>query len=218
MQRNGLKIVKEDADSITLDVTDLPQPYANALRRVIMREVPVMAVEEVLIIENSSVMTNEVLSHRISFIPFITDLDNYNVAEECACKSRLGCEKCVVRFVLRAEAITEPVTVYSRDIKPEKHGSIVVPFSGDIPVVALAPGQKVELELYVRLGRGKRHSKWQSGIATLYEEDNKRFLYVESFGFLPPRRMILEAAKTVKTRLLQIDSSLKELMKYEASN
>ncbi|MCX8201374.1 MAG: DNA-directed RNA polymerase subunit D [Candidatus Caldarchaeum sp.] len=213
-----MKIISEDAESITLDVTDIPQPLANALRRVIIKEVPTMAVEEVLIIENSSVMTNEVLAHRISLIPFITDLENFNIAEECKCQSRLGCEKCVVRFVLRAEALNEPVTVYSRDIKPERTGISVAPFSGDIPVVALAPGQKVELELYVRLGRGRKHTKWMAGIATLYEENNRRYFYVESFGFLPPRRMVLEAAKIVKTKIREIEEGLKELMKYESAN
>ncbi|MDW8084483.1 MAG: DNA-directed RNA polymerase subunit D [Candidatus Caldarchaeum sp.] len=213
-----MKIVSEDVESITLDVTDVPQPLVNAIRRMIIREVPTMAVEEVLIIENSSVMTNEVLAHRISLIPFITDLDNFNVAEECNCQSRLGCEKCVVRFVLRAEAVNEPITVYSRDIQPEKHGLVVAPFNGDIPVVALAPGQKIELELYVRLGRGKKHTKWQSGIATLYEENGRRYLYVESFGFLPPRRMVLEAAKIVKTRVHEMAQGLKELMRHESTH
>lgn len=213
-----MEIVSEDSESITIDVTDLPQPYVNALRRVIIREVPTMAVEEVLVIENSSVMTNEVLAHRISLIPFITDLDNFNVAEECGCRSRLGCEKCVVRFVLRAEAVNESVTVYSRDIQPEKKDTIVAPFNGDIPIVMLTPGQKVELELYVRLGRGRKHTKWQSGIATLYEENNKRYFYVESFGFLPPRRMVLEAAKIVKTRIREIGEGLKELMQHAAAN
>lgn len=213
-----MKIVSEDVESITLDVTDVPQPLVNAIRRVIIKEVPTMAVEEVLIIENSSVMTNEVLAHRISLIPFITDLDNFNVAEECSCQSRLGCEKCVVRFVLRAEAVNEPITVYSRDIQPEKHGLVVAPFNGDIPVVALAPGQKIELELYVRLGRGKKHTKWQSGIATLYEENGRRYLYVESFGFLPPRRMVLEAAKIVKTRVHEMGQGLKELMRHESTH
>jgi DNA-directed RNA polymerase subunit D len=210
-----LKIVAEDSESITLDVSDLPHPLANALRRVIIREVPTMAVEEILVIENSSPMTNEVLAHRISLIPFITDLDNFNVAEECSCQSRLGCEKCVVRFVLRAEATDQPITVYSRDIKPERHDTKVAPFDGNIPIVALAPRQKIELELYVRLGRGRKHAKWQSGIATLYEENSRWLLYVESYGFLPPRRMVLEAARIVKTRIEEIGAGLKELMARE---
>ena len=159
-----VKVVEDGGDNwIRLELSDeLPTPVANALRRAIINEIPTMAVEEVLVIENSSAMPNEILAHRISLIPFISDIDNYNLPEECTCGSKLGCEKCVVRFVLRAEAGEETVTVYSRDMAPEKPDTKVAPISGDFPIVTLAPGQRVELELYVRLGKGRKHAKWQS--------------------------------------------------------
>ncbi len=207
-----MKLVAENDESITIELEGIPHHLANAIRRIILKEVATMAVEEVLIIENSSSMTNEILAHRISLIPFITDLDNYNLPEECDCKSRLGCEKCVVRFVLRGEARDAPITLYSRDIVAEKQKGVVAPFNGDIPIVSLAAGQRVELELYVRLGKGKKHSKWQPGIATLYKENGKEYLYVESYGFLPPRRIVEEAVKIVKNKVLAMEKAFEELM------
>ncbi|MDW7978640.1 MAG: DNA-directed RNA polymerase subunit D [Candidatus Caldarchaeum sp.] len=208
---DGLKVVAEDSESITIDLQETPHSVANALRRIILREVPTMAVEEVLIIENSSSLTNEVLAHRISLIPFITDLENYRLPEECDCQSRLGCDKCVVRFVLKGEASDSKLTLYSRDIKPEKEGEKVAPFNGDIPIVALAPGQRVELELYVRLGKGKRHSKWTPGVATLYREEGKNYLYVESFGFLNPLEILKKAVKIVKNEVASIQKAFEEM-------
>lgn len=207
-----MNIVSRTEESVTVDVSDIPHYLANAMRRMVIQEVPTMAVEEVLVIENTSPLTNEVLSHRISLIPFITDLDNYNLPEECSCQSRLGCEKCVVRFVLHAEAVDKIVTVYSRDIQAETPSGNVRPFSGDIPVTVLAPGQRVELELYVRLGRGRKHSKWQSGIATLYEEDGRKYLYVESFGFLPPDRIVAESVKIVVRKIGELENVFRELI------
>ncbi|MEM4287275.1 MAG: DNA-directed RNA polymerase subunit D [Candidatus Caldarchaeum sp.] len=207
-----MKLIAETSESITVDLSQTPHHVANAIRRTIIREVPTMAVEEVLIIENTSNMTNEVLAHRISLIPFITDLENYRLPEKCDCQSRLGCEKCVIRFTLRAEAVETPLTVYSRDITPEKSDGKVAPFNGDIPIVSLAPGQRVELELYVRLGRGRKHSKWQPGIATLYDEDGKKYLYVESYGFLPPKVILLEAVKILEEKVDMLENAFKEAM------
>lgn len=36
-----------------------------------------------------------------------------------------------------------------------------MPVSGDIPVLKLAPGQSVKLEMWARLGTGSKHAKWQ---------------------------------------------------------
>ncbi len=190
-----------DDEWIRVELRDVPIAVANGIRRMILREVPTMAVEEVLIIENSSAMPNEILAHRISLIPFISDIDNYNLPEQCSCQSKLGCEKCVVRYVLRAEAGDAPITVYSRDMTPENPETPVKPVSSNIPITMLAPGQRVELELYVRLGQGKKHTKWQAGIATLYEEDGKNLLYIESFGFLPAKRMLKEAVNILRRKV-----------------
>jgi len=175
-----------------------------------------MAVDEVLIIENTSSMMNEVLAYRISLIPFVTDLDHYNLPENCDCKGKLGCEKCTVRFSLKAVAGESPVTVYSRDIQPVGDTGIVRPINGDFPIVKLAPGQAIELELYVRLGKGKRHAKWQPGIATLSYDDKSKYLFVESFGFLEPRRIILEAVKIFEETSAELHQAIIDAIRGES--
>ena len=210
-----VRVVEDGGDKwVRLEISrDVPTPVANALRRAVINEVPTMAVEEVLVIENSSAMPNEILAHRISLIPFTADIDNYNLPEECTCGSKLGCEKCVVRYVLRAEAGEETITVYSRDMQPENPDTKVAPISGDFPIVTLAPGQRIELELYIRVGKGRKHAKWQSGIATLYEEDNRQYLYVESFGFLPAKRIVKEAVKIVNQKISEFEQQFEEVIK-----
>lgn len=209
----SVKLLEEDEKSVKLLLSGVPLAVANALRRMAINEVPTMAIEEVLIIENSSSMPNDVLVHRISLIPFTSDIDRYVPPEECGCGKRLGCERCAVRFVLRAEAKDEPITVYSGDIVPEEETS-VKPVSPRIPIVKLGPGQKIELELYVRVGRGSKHAKWQAAIATLYEPEDggkdERILYVESIGFLPPKRILVEAAKALEKKVLELESLFQE--------
>lgn len=209
----SVRLLREDEKSIEVELSGLPLAVMNAVRRLTMNEVPTMAVEEILIIENGSSMPNDVLAHRISLIPFISDIDNYVAPEECACGSKLGCDRCAVRYILRAEAKDEPLTVYSGDMIPEDQNTKVRPVSPKIPVIKLARGQRIEMELYVRVGRGKKHAKWQAAISSLYEptqgDGEKRILYVESIGFLPPRRIIVEAARALERKVLEFEELLR---------
>lgn len=122
-------------------------------------EVPTMAVEDVMIIENSSVLYDEMLSHRLGLIPLTTDLESYILPEECDCKSELGCNRCRAALSLESEATDESRYLYSGEIKSEN--SEIKPVSDVIPIAKLAPGQKIRLEAYARLGRGIEHAKWQ---------------------------------------------------------
>lgn len=46
---------------------------ANALRRVVISEVPSMAIETVFVMNNTSVIQDEVLSHRLGLVPILAD-------------------------------------------------------------------------------------------------------------------------------------------------
>jgi len=103
-------------------------------------------------------MYDEILAHRLGLIPVTTD-PTYNLPEECTCKSELGCEKCRASLSLEIEASDPVEVVYTSNLKPENPE--VKPVSDKIPIVKLAQGQRVKLEAYARLGRGRDHAKWQ---------------------------------------------------------
>ena len=50
-------------------------------------------------------------------------------------------------------------TVYSGELVSENPD--VMPVSDKIPIIKLAKRQKLKLEAYARLGKGKVHAKWQ---------------------------------------------------------
>jgi DNA-directed RNA polymerase subunit D len=131
----------------------------NSLRRIILSEVPAMAIDEVVIIENSSMLHDEILAHRLGLIPLKTDLDSYNLPEECSCKSELGCNLCRASLTIDVEAKDNIRTVYSGDLTAENPN--IRPVSEKIPIVKLAPNQRLRLEAYARLGKGQKHAKWQ---------------------------------------------------------
>jgi DNA-directed RNA polymerase subunit D len=140
-------------------IEDVDTAFMNSLRRIILAEVPAMAIDEVVVIENSSLLHDEILAHRMGLIPLKTDLDSYNLPEECTCKSELGCNLCRVSLTMDVDAKDSNRTVYSGDLVSENPN--IEPVSVKIPLVKLAPDQRIRLEAYARLGKGEKHAKWQ---------------------------------------------------------
>jgi len=154
-----IEVLEKDATNIRIVVKDADVPLMNALRRIALAEVPAMAIDDVVMIENSSILQDEMIAHRLGLVPLKTDLDNYNLPEDCECKSEFGCAQCRVTLTLNAESNEATRPVYSGELVSENLD--VVPVTGKIPIVKLAKGQKLKLEAYARLGKGKKHAKWQ---------------------------------------------------------
>jgi len=154
-----IKIVDKNDFFARLIAEGVDSAFMNSLRRVIIAEVPAMAIDDVVVVENSSMLHDEILAHRLGFIPLKTDLGSYNLPEDCSCKSELGCNLCRVSLTLNVEAEGGGRTVYSGDLVSENPH--VLPVSDKIPIVKLAPDQRLKLESYARLGKGGKHAKWQ---------------------------------------------------------
>ncbi len=152
-------MLEKNDKSMRLLVKGVNTPFINALRRTVISEVPCMAIDDVVIIENSSVLHDEIISHRLGLIPLKTDLESYNLPEECKCQSEFGCNLCRVTLTLDEEAKEGTRTVYSGELVSENPD--IVPVSGKIPIIRLAKGQRLRLEAYARLGKGRNHAKWQ---------------------------------------------------------
>jgi DNA-directed RNA polymerase subunit D len=154
-----IQVLEKDDVSLRLLIEGSNPAFMNTLRRIVISEVPTMAIDDVVIIENSSTLQDESLAHRIGLVPLKTDLDTYNLPENCSCKSEFGCNLCRVSLVLDAGAEDHSMTVTSGDLKSENPS--IVPVSDKVPISKLAPEQKIKLEAYARLGKGRDHARWQ---------------------------------------------------------
>ncbi len=204
-----VKVVEESPNSVTLQLEGIDRSYANAVRRFCIAEVPSMAIDDVVILENSSVLYDEILAHRLGMVPIRTDLNRYNLPEECDCGNPLGCHKCRVLFVLDSKGKERVSTVYSGDLVSEDRD--VRPVSESIPIVKLAQGQSVKLEAYARLGKGKEHAKWQPCTVAVLTEGKGEGVYtlmVESGGALPARAIVTKAIELLEKKLKEIQVSL----------
>ncbi|MCW4034091.1 MAG: DNA-directed RNA polymerase subunit D [Candidatus Bathyarchaeota archaeon] len=154
-----IQILEKSDDYMRFIVSGVNVPFVNALRRIMITEIPTMAIDEVVFLENSSILNDEILAHRMGFVPIKTDLDSYSLPEECKCESEFGCNLCRVNLTLEVEADEKSMTVYSGELKSENPD--IVPVSDKIPIVKLAPEQRLKFEAYARLGKGTKHAKWQ---------------------------------------------------------
>ena len=138
---------------------DTNYAIANALRRTILDHVPTMAIDEVEFHKNSSVLYDEIISHRLGLLVIATDLKSYTIKNECKCGGE-GCARCTLKMTLKAKG---PCIVYAKDIKSKDPK--VKPVHPDTPIVKLLKGQELELETTAVLGRGADHVKWSPGHA-----------------------------------------------------
>ena len=199
---SSLEIISKDNEKISVKLKGVPMQYANALRRICLNGVPVFAIDTVDIIENTSVLPDEGLAHRLGLIPITTDLSRFNEPSKCDCDSESGCSNCKVMLVLDTGESDVTRTVLSNELSSEDDS--IKPISDKISIIQLAPCQKVKVECYARLGRGTDHAKWNSAnISTLIETDKKdeSVLTVESTGALSPEQIILAGVDEVSNRL-----------------
>jgi len=144
-------------------LTDSWPAFANSIRREMMSGVPTLAIEDVRIYDNTSVLFDEMLVHRLGLIPLRTDLSSHVPKEECSCEGA-GCPACTATYTLSVEG---PRTVYSNDLIPQD--STQAPIHENIPIVKLIADQKVVVEARAHLSTGKNHAKWQPTTACGYK-------------------------------------------------
>jgi DNA-directed RNA polymerase subunit D len=172
----------------------------------------VFAIDTVDIIENSSVMSDEGISHRLGMIPIRTDLKRFNEPNKCPCKSKTGCSNCRVMLVIDSGDTDITRTITSAELSSEDE--IVKPVSDKIPIVQIAPGQNVKLEAYARLGRGLDHAKWNSAnisVLTHTDKQDEYVLTVESTGALSPEQIITAGIDELAGRLEEFKQVVDEL-------
>lgn len=65
--------LRHSVDEVTFELDGVEAPFANAIRRILIAEVPTMAIEHVTVMDNSTVTVDEFLAHRLGLVPVLVD-------------------------------------------------------------------------------------------------------------------------------------------------
>jgi len=164
-----LKILEKTDRIMSFSINGIDEGFANSLRRIMMNEIPILAVEKVNFEENTSGLFDEIIAHRIGMMPIKFERKMFNLKDKCKCEGK-GCSRCEAMFILEKQG---PGIVTAGDLKTQSDAEIT---DSEIPVTELLEGQRIKLEAIAQLGVGREHAKWQSSIVG-YHQDKKKFTF-----------------------------------------
>lgn len=159
-------------------ITNMDLATANALRRVMLAEVPTIAIDLVEVEKNTSVLPDEFIAHRLGLVPLNSKhVDDVIYTRDCDCEQY--CENCSVTLTLQAECRgSEVMKVFARDLvaaEPRPNEWVGLPVFGGSEegclIVKLRQGQEIKMKCVAKKGIAKEHAKWAPTAAIGFEYD-----------------------------------------------
>ncbi|MBI4021497.1 MAG: DNA-directed RNA polymerase subunit D [Candidatus Aenigmarchaeota archaeon] len=211
-----VRIQKKGKERWDFALDEAPVSFANALRRIMVSEIPVLAIDVVDVHENSSAVFDELVAQRLGLIPLSFDPSKFNQVAECKCEGK-GCSLCQVVFALEKKG---PAMVHSSDLKSSNKA--VEPTDAGFLLLELLPNQSIKLEATARLGTGKEHAKFQAANAVFEnvpedQEDkvntspDKFLFHVETISGLEPGYIVQKAAEILEEKAKEFKKEAADL-------
>lgn len=174
-----VKIREATKENVDFILSNVDLALANSLRRVMIAEIPTLAIDSVEIEVNSSVLADEFIAHRLGLIPLQSiDVDQMEYSRDCFCEDH--CDKCSVVLTLQAVGESESTTnVYAKDLtivsnllgRNIGHPIIQDKEANGVLICKLRKGQELKLTCIAKKGIAKEHAKWGATAAIEFEYD-----------------------------------------------
>lgn len=151
-------------ETLEFQLREVDNSFANALRRVMLAEVPVLGIESVTIAQNSSVLPDEMIAHRLGLVPlYSVKVRKMNYARDCPCGGG-GCSSCQITGELHVEC---PANQHCLQVFVNESLKLdddeVYPVSAEekgIWLATLGRCQKLSLRVVIRKNIAKTHAKF----------------------------------------------------------
>lgn len=186
----SVKIMSRTEREMEFDMIGYDPSIVNALRRLLLSDVPSMAIEKVHLYQNTSIMQDEVLAHRLGLIPLKADPRRFAWRSQERDKERkkgkeenddAGTEADTLeyRMQVKCKSTGDPSQPFTDDLVFTSHfqwvprgdqaswAGEVAPTEPDILVNKLRPGHEMELTMFAVKGVGRDHAKF-SPVATAF--------------------------------------------------
>ena len=219
MSNIKVKLHKQENNFIQFSISNIHMGLANGIRRILISEIPTMAIDFAEIITNTGCIHDNMIAQRIGLIPFMShnvdkfdyywNSDNKNLSE--------------VLYELNVKNDSDSIIdVTSNDLKiidASKYTGLkniiytsvkVIPMEYPIVITKLAEGQSLHFTCSVRKGVSKEHAKFQATTSVGYKKVSvNEYLYsVETVGSLSPSSVVKKALEIFGNKLSYIQKSL----------
>lgn len=153
---------------------------ANVLRRIFIRDIPVMAISDVKFRQNYSVFHDEFLEERLRLIPVMVDADDFKDDEN-------------ISFTVCCKGSKHPI-VFSEHFKSTQGKYTLMP---NIALIKMNNNHIIELEAIATKGYGRNHASFQAVTISVFKKvDENTFKFtVESIGVYTPKKILKKALK-----------------------
>ncbi|CAM6088446.1 unnamed protein product [Calypogeia fissa] len=218
-------------DYLKFELRDTDPSIANALRRIIIAEVPTLAIDLVEIETNSSVLNDEFLSHRLGLIPLRSERAmEMRLSRDCdACDGDGSCMYCSVEFTLNVKCTSDQtLDVTSHDLISSDPSVVPVdnnlaseingfeaPDARGILIVKLRRGQELKLRAIARKGIGKDHAKWSPAATVSFQYEPEIHIneaLMESLSLKEKKEWV----DSSPTKVFDIDERTQQVVVHDA--
>lgn len=137
-----VKNIKKDGNDLQFDLVNLHQSYINAIRRILMAEIPIYGLFNFEINSHSSnIFFDDMITHIISGIPILNVKKGTDIND--------------VVFTLKVSVPkdSESVQLYSDDIQISDKN---IKLFGRLPIIKLLPGEELDITIKPKLGLAKQ--------------------------------------------------------------
>ncbi|KAH8924907.1 insert subdomain of RNA polymerase alpha subunit [Atractiella rhizophila] len=143
--------------------------------------IPTIAIEQVIIHANSSVLPDEMIAHRLGMVPLLITENALPVNYHRDCECEEFCDLCSIKYTLRvkvSQEYDETREVTTKDLVrvTEKVGDAATPWydkttGNGITLLKLRRNQEIHIDCYAVKGLALEHAKWSPVSAVGFEYD-----------------------------------------------
>ncbi len=170
-KKRSLEILSLNEQRITVYVEGYNLSLLNGVRRTVLSHVPTMAIDFAYFYDNNTGVPDEIIAHRLGLIVFDSNeaIKKYRSPEECKNADEKD-SSCFVEIFLEKSLSDDADTgVYIKASDLIISDPDVKPIYPETPIVYLAPGQRIHMVAYARLGRGVEHGKWMPASVSILQ-------------------------------------------------
>ncbi|GEQ70782.1 hypothetical protein JCM33374_g4461 [Metschnikowia sp. JCM 33374] len=220
-------IRETERDRVDFILRGVDLSLANSLRRTMLAEVPTIAIDLVEIDANTSVLADELLSHRLGLVPLCSEgIENLSYSRDCTCDQY--CPNCSVKLELTAKCDSDStMNVYASDLAKFHNGSrlgtrwcgIAKEHAKWSPCSAIGfeydPWNKLKHTDY--WNEVDAETEWPKSVNCEWEEapdpdapfdytakPGNFYMDVETVGNLPPNEVVVRGIETLQLKLAGI--------------